>query len=345
MRALGASAAGALFASSLFGQGSCQNGYNTPRCPMSKEVATAPIAPLFAPTGWKTAALEQITFQVPDYRKEAAFYIALMGWKLRSDDGKQAVLDIGDWGSAIFKAAPEEQKTALVVGIGYAIEPWNAKTVEAELRKRGLNPAADNDGKGFESFHVVEPDGLDVQLGNSKGLVKARKTPPTAKLEVELPFEATGWQTVWLDHFSYVASNYKATVSYYMNLIGWKGTYDEGSQQEVLMGDVGDALIRGGNPNDPNFGKPPAEGRKTAPRNVRINHISFGIQPFDPDAVKDALDKRKLRARIDTGNTGDIHQSAYKSFHTGTPNGYDLQISCVTKDTRLIGSVSMAPKQ
>ena len=38
------------------------------------------------------------------------------------------------------------------------------------------------------------------------------------------------------------------------------------------MGDVGDAIIRGGNPNDPNFGKPPANG-KARPRNVRIDHI------------------------------------------------------------------------
>ncbi len=261
LRALGASAAGAPFAASLFAQGRCQNGYNTPACPMTKEVATAPIKPLFAPTGWKTAALEHISFQVPDYRKEAAFYIALMGWKLRSDDGKQAVLDIGDWGSAIFKAAPPEQTTALVDGFGFAIEPWNAKTVEAELRKRDLNPVADNNGKGFESFHVKDPDGFDVQIGNSNGLVKARKTPATAKLEVELPFEATNWRTVWLDHFSFGATNYKASVSFYTNLLGWKGTYDEGSQNEVLMGDVGDALIRGGNPNDPNFGKPPANGK------------------------------------------------------------------------------------
>ena len=351
LRVLGASAAGAPFASSLFGQGACQNGYNTQRCPMSQEVATAPIKPLFEPTGWKTVALEQITFQIPDYRKEAAFYIALMGWKLRSDDGKQAVLDIGDWGSAIFKTAPPEQTTALVVGVGYAIEPWNAKKVEAELRKRDLNPIEDNDGKGFESFHVKEPDGLDVQISNSNGLVKARRTPAAAKLEMELPFEATNWNTVWLDHFSYVATNYKATVSFYKNLIGWGGTYDEGSQEEVLMGDVGDALIRGGNPNNPNFGKPPAEGSGRGgrggaqQRNVRINHISFGIQPFDPDAVKEALEKRGLRARIDTGNTGDIHETAYKSFHTTTPNGYDLQMSCVTMDTRLIGSISMKPKQ
>ncbi len=346
LRALGAAAAGARFAASLFAQGRCQNGYNTPACPMSKEVATAPIKPLFAPTDWKTAGLEHISFQVPDYRKEAAFYIALMGWKLRSDDGKRAILDIGDWGSAIFKAAPPEQKTALVDGFGFAIEPWHAKKVESELRKRGLDPVADNNsaagGKGFESFHVKDPDGFDVQIGNSKGLVKARKTPASAKLEVELPFEPTGWQTVWLDHFSFGATNYKASVSYYTNLLGWKETFDEGSQNEVLMGDVGDALIRGGNPNDPNFGNPSANGRQR-PRNIRIDHISFGIQPFDPDAVKDALEKRKLRARADTGNTGDIHQTAYKSFHTQTPNGYNLQISCVTKETRLVGSSSMKP--
>jgi catechol 2,3-dioxygenase-like lactoylglutathione lyase family enzyme len=344
LRALGVSAAGAPFAASAFAQGRCQNGYNTANCPMSKEVATAPIKPLFPSTGWKTVGLERISLQVPDYRKEAAFYIALMGWKLRSDDGKHAILDIGDWGSAIFKAAPPEVTRAVVDGFGFAIEPWNAKTVEAELRKRNLDPVADNSGGGFESFHVKDPDGFDVQIANSNGLVKARKTPPTAKLEVELPFEPTNWNTVWLDHFSFGAANYKAKVSFYTNLLGWKDTYDEGSQNEVLMGDVGDAIIRGGNPNDPNFGKPPANG-KGRPRTPGIDHISFGIQPFDPDAVKEALEKRGLRAQADTGNTGDIHQTAYKSYHTQTPNQYNLQMSSVTKDTRLIGSSSMKPGQ
>ena len=342
LRVLGVSAGGAPIAASLFAQGRCHSGYNTQGCPMTKEVATAPIHPLFAATNWRTVALEHISFQVPDYRKEAAFYIALMGWKLRSDDGKQAILDIGDWGSAIFKAAPPEQTSVLVDGFGFAIEPWNARAVEAELRKRDLNPVADHNGDGFESFHVKDPDGFDVQIGNSNGLVRARKTPANGKLEVELPFKATNWRTVWLDHFSFGATNYKASVSYYTNLLGWKETYDEGSQNEVLMGDVGDAIIRGGNPNDPNFGKAPANG-KARPRNIRIDHISFGIQPWDSDAVKDGLETRGLRAQVDTGNTGDIHQAAYKSFHTRTPNLYNLQMSCVTKDTRLIGSISMKP--
>ena len=65
-------------------------------------------------------------------------------------------------------------------------------------------------------------------------------------------------------------------------------------------------------------------------RRASIGHISFGIAAFDPDAVKAELDKRGLNARVDTGGSGDIHTTKYKSYHTTTPNGFDLQISNVT---------------
>ena len=158
-------AAGLSAARYAFGQGKCRDGYGTPSCPLSAEVATAPIKPVFAPTGWRTVALDHITLEMPDYQKEAAFFIALLGWKFRSDDGKQAVLDIGDWGSAILKQAPE-QNSAIVKNFCFVIEPWNTKSVESELRKRGLNPVAEKDGKGFESFHVKDPDGWDLQISN-----------------------------------------------------------------------------------------------------------------------------------------------------------------------------------
>src|SRR5436189_4045387 len=99
LRALGVAAAGTPFAAAAFGQGRCRDGYGTPACPLGAEVATAPIEPSFPSTDWKTVALDHIAFRVPDYRKEAAFYAALMGWKLRSDDGRQVVMGIGDWGS------------------------------------------------------------------------------------------------------------------------------------------------------------------------------------------------------------------------------------------------------
>jgi catechol 2,3-dioxygenase-like lactoylglutathione lyase family enzyme len=336
---LGAAAVGAHFASCAFGQGQCRDGYGTKSCPLNAKAATAPIKPVFAPTGWKTVALDHITFQMPDYQKEAAFYIALMGWNLRSDDGNQAVLDIGNWGSAIFKQAPK-QRPAVVENFCFVVEPWNAKTVQVELQKRGLKPVAENDGEGFESFHVKDPDGWDLQICNSNGLTKGRNIPATAKLSALPPFESTGWETVWLDHLSFEVTNYKESASFYSNLLGWKETYDEGSQHELMIGEVGDVIVRGGNPNSPDFGK----GGTARARSAQVDHISFGISHWDTDGVKAALEKRGLEAEIDTSTRDDIHVAAYKSYHTTTPNGYNLQISYVTHDKRLTLANAIKPK-
>jgi hypothetical protein len=57
---------------------------------------TVPLVPPFEPTGWTTVWLDHLNYQCTDYKKAAAFYATLMGWKVRSDDGKQCLLDIGD---------------------------------------------------------------------------------------------------------------------------------------------------------------------------------------------------------------------------------------------------------
>ena len=323
----------------LRAQGRCMLTPGTPAC------NTTTIAPVFAPTGWKTVALEQITFVVGEHQPEAMFYAALMGWTARNVNEQRAVMEIGDWGSVIFKKGTS--RSAVVESFGFVIEPWNALTVEAELKKRGLEPVADNDGHGFESFHVKDPDGFDLQISNGNGLAKSRRAVKPA-LSLLSPFAPTDWQTVWLDHLSFSVTNYKESASFYMNLLGWTPTYDEGSQIECLIGDVGNVIIRGGNPLDPGF------GRSGAARRARIDHISFGITPWDTDAVKAELEKRGLRARVDTSSRhqapdgtwvpDDIHTAAFKSYHTQTPNGYDLQISYVTHDNRLALSNAVRPK-
>jgi catechol 2,3-dioxygenase-like lactoylglutathione lyase family enzyme len=170
-----------------FAQGQCGGARaGTPECDPT------PAKLPFEPTGWKTVLLDHLSCQVADYPKEAAFYAALMNWKIRSDDGKQAVLDIGDWGGLVLRggyhappATPETEaaaaaaaargggrggprppRNAVFDGFCWGIEPWDAKKVEAELRKRGLTPVADNRGKDFESFHVKDPDGFDLQISN-----------------------------------------------------------------------------------------------------------------------------------------------------------------------------------
>jgi catechol 2,3-dioxygenase-like lactoylglutathione lyase family enzyme len=397
-----------VLASAASAQGRCIRAYGTPAC------NTDSIKAVFDKTGWRTVALEHITWRVAEPQKEAAFYAALMGWKFRSDDGKKVVMDMGDWGSAIFRkvsadsfaapapagggdaaagagggrggggrgrggaggaaANPGAGATAVpapaavervmadssscvgkvergggrgpriplhvaVEGYGFVIEPWNAKAVEAELKKRGMNPVAENGPNGFESFHVKDTDGFDLQLSNGKGLSAARKKPSTAKNSEPAPFESTGWNTVWLDHFSYGAADYKASVSFYVQLLGWGMTYDEGSQNELMMGDVGNTIIRGGNRLDPAF------GQGAARRAGAIDHISFGISPWNTDKICEALESRGLTRTIDTSDGMQIHSAMFKSYHTTTPNGFNLQISYNTHDTRLNLAVAVNPRR
>jgi catechol 2,3-dioxygenase-like lactoylglutathione lyase family enzyme len=357
LQAVGAAAAAHLCVPlGAFGQGNCQRAAGTAGC------STAAIPEVFAPTGWKTVALDHLTLDVADYRKEAAFYVALMGWRARSDDGRQAVVDTGEWGSVIFRQAPLKEleadaaRTAREYGhdagvraiaksFCFVIEPWDAKEVEAELRKRGLAAQAENDGQGFESFHVKDPDGFDLQISNGNGLVRSRRTHPSQgsaqeKLAMPLPFAATGWRSVWLDHLSFQVTNYKESASFYCNLLGWTPTYDEGSQNQCQIGNVGDIIIRGGNPFAPDFAAKLAKSG----RGALVDHMSFGIEPWDADGVRAGLEKRGLEAHVDTASGGDIHSSVYKSYHTTTPNGYDLQISDITRETRGVLPEAVRPR-
>lgn len=322
---------------SAFAQGACGGvKRGTPECDPT------PAKLPFEPTGWRTVHLD-IHCQVADYPKEAAFYAALMNWKIRSDDGSQAVLDIGDWGSLILRggyqppaasvggAAAPTPRQGDFDGICWGIEPWNAVNVERELRKRGLMPVADN-SRGFESFRVKDPDGFDVQI--SSGNRDIQRQRPVNGRSAPAPFEPTNWKTVWLDHISFQVSNYKESVAFYTALLGWKPGVDEGSQNQCEIGDIGDITIR-----RRRGGQASAVPSSPLARRAVIDHISFGISPFDPDQVKAELDRRGLVAKEDTGGKGDIHTALYKSFHTGTPNGFNLQISAATKATRILSSL------
>jgi catechol 2,3-dioxygenase-like lactoylglutathione lyase family enzyme len=350
-------------------QGGCKGTprAGTPAC----DTVEAP-AP-FAPTGWKTVAVDHFDMQAADYKKETAYYATLMNWKVRSDNGKESVLDIGPVATVIIHGgytppppppprvltpaesaqfaaraggrgaggraggAPRAPRTPLTVtwnSLAVQIAPWDAKKVEAELKKRGLNPVADNDGHGYESFHVKDPDGFDVQISNG-AYAKARKANAAkAGMPVDAPFEGTNWHTVWLDHISFGVTNYKESVAWYKALLGWIPQGDEGSQNETwICPDCGNIIIRGGNPNDTSRPKP-------AVRKATMDHISFGIEPFDADQTKADLDKRGQTSSPDTGTRLEIHdpKATYKSFHTSTPGGFNLQISNANKQNRTVKS-------
>jgi catechol 2,3-dioxygenase-like lactoylglutathione lyase family enzyme len=375
LKALGFAAVATPFSGSisrLLAQGQCAGRDKDSTAACGKVPMKAP----FASTGWKTVLMDHFSMKVTDAEKEAAWYAAFLGWKVRSNDENGIYMDIGDWGGVMIKggytppvgggrggrggggggggagggrggagggaprvdpshmAACDTPRNPRVQGAGalwdgfaWGITPWDTKKVEAALTERGLNPVADHVGKDFQSFHVKDPDGMDLQITN--GTRKNRRQgPANGKLNAPMPFESMGLKTVYLDHISYAVTSYKETVAFYEALLGWKGLGDEGSQNETQISpEIGGLLIRGGNSTSPDFKMPEQ-------RHAVMNHISFGVTPFDADKIWAQCCERGLTASVDTGAIAsspekehDIHTANYKSFHTNTPNNYNLQFS------------------
>ena len=316
-------------------------------------VDTTPLVPPFEPTGWTTVWLDHLSYQCVDYRQAAAFYIALMGWKLRSDDGKQALLDIGENSGGILirgglAAPPPAAITdaglgvsrppvrAVFDGFAWGNTPWDTDKVKDELVKRGLKPVADHVGAEYRSFHVKDPDGFDVAVTNGTKALR-RKTPATAKLAVTAPFEPTGWNTLYLDHISFEVPDFRRSAAFYQALLGWSVRLGNANQASVQIGDIGGAIIRGnaatraranaaasGTAMPPPV-QPPAPANAV---NAAIGHISFGIENWETERVRAELKKRDVVYVNREGQreprpdmTGTL-----ESFHVPDAMGWDLQI-------------------
>lgn len=167
------------------------------------------------------------------------------------------------------------------------------------------------------------------------------------------PASGTPWKTVWLDHISFQVSDYKRSVDFYTDLMGWKVVNDTGTQAAIDINGIGGIIIRnrrrpanaGGGAGAQAAGQPPARpdsasraagGAAAQPSRPPItgvvDHISWGIEPWDTETVRAELLKRGLTPREDTGNRGSMETSPFKSFHVRDPDGWDLQISNQTKE-------------
>jgi catechol 2,3-dioxygenase-like lactoylglutathione lyase family enzyme len=317
---------------------------------------TTPLVPPFEATGWKTVWLDHLNYQCTDYKKAAAFYATLMGWKVRSDDGKQASLDIGENSGGIIirgglAAPPPAAITdaglgvnrppihAVFDGFAWGIEPWDTDKVKAELEKRGLKPVADHHGADYKAFRIKDPDGFDLAITNGTKALR-RKTPATGKLPAPAPFEPTGWNTLYLDHISFEVPDFRRSAAFYEALLGWTMRTGNGSQASAQIGDIGGAIIRGNaearararGGDAAAAAVPQSATRVTA----AIGHISFGIEHWNTERVRAELIKRdvvyvdkdgKKEPRPDMTGT-------LESFHVPDAMGWDLQIGNKIAPTR-----------
>ena len=116
--------------------------------------------------GFQAVAVNHISYQVADYAKTRDFYADLLGMKVVRDTGTQCHLILGDSNTFLIpRNAPSGTKPPRIDHVAYTIDDWDKNAVEAELKRRGLNPKPDTDN----SFHVDDPNGFDLQI-SGKGM-------------------------------------------------------------------------------------------------------------------------------------------------------------------------------
>ena len=162
---------------------------------------------------------------------------------------------------------------------------------------------------------------------------------------------AAPWKTVYLDHISFQCADYKRSVDFYTDLMGWRVLHDTGNQATIDINGIGGIIIRN---RRQGRGEAPAAAPSSRPDSAAsaagaaaqpsrppitavIDHISWGIDPWDTETVRGELLKRGLTPREDTGGGGPIATSKFKSFHVKDPDGWDLQISNQTKENHDLG--------
>jgi catechol 2,3-dioxygenase-like lactoylglutathione lyase family enzyme len=123
--------------------------------------------------GFKTIALDHISYQVANYKRTRDFYTDLMGMTVSDDNGNsQCQLHFGD-SMLIARNRHAAAKQSRVDHIAYRIDDWDTDRVKSELERRQLKPRLDTGGPAgppnYASFHVSDPDGFDLQIS---GVVK-----------------------------------------------------------------------------------------------------------------------------------------------------------------------------
>lgn len=130
---------------------------------------------------FRATCMNHISHNCVDYGKVRDYYVDLWGMRKVSDDGKVAVLEFGGqfgdppqqvWLRGGLKPGEKQH----VDHVGYSIEDFNSSRVEAELKRRGLNPKS----AGPNAWAINDVVGFPIQLCDTKGVVPGDAYKPYA---------------------------------------------------------------------------------------------------------------------------------------------------------------------
>jgi catechol 2,3-dioxygenase-like lactoylglutathione lyase family enzyme len=115
-----------------------------------------------ADTGFAATTINHVSIQVSDMKRSAEFYMRAFALPKRTAGNPSAIrLGVGPSHLTLRQEKPSGNVDHFCLGI----DKFNRESVIRDLKARGVSPEADE--KGPQGFHVKDPDGFRVQLGDS----------------------------------------------------------------------------------------------------------------------------------------------------------------------------------
>lgn len=115
-----------------------------------------------AETDFAATTINHVSIQVSDIRRSAEFYMRAFGLPKRKAGNPDAIrLGVGPSHLTLRQEKPSGNVDHFCLGI----DKFNHDSVVRDLKARGVTPEPDE--KGPQGFHVKDPDGFRVQLGDS----------------------------------------------------------------------------------------------------------------------------------------------------------------------------------
>jgi len=246
--------------------------------------------------------INHVTLQVSDLKRSVDFYQGLFGMQVMSRQGTTELnLQIGNGpqflGLSSARSAPNINHICL------AVENFNIDRVKAVLRQHGITegdaepmrmrvrmrgPEAGGAKEGTTEFSFRDPDGLVVQLQDSRycggagplGSVCSNPEPSPKKGLIAL----RDWS-----HTTNSVSDPERSRKFYQELFGFRIQAYQGPGSPVFnVGKGGQFLVWGGG------------GAGAAQRRAGINHFCMTMDNFNPDKVIKTLESYGIKPRGST---------------------------------------------
>ncbi|HLQ92461.1 MAG TPA: VOC family protein [Xanthobacteraceae bacterium] len=107
---------------------------------------------------FKTATIDHISIQVADVKRSTEFYEKMFGFKVVSGEPARNIVRLGNTGNLV--SLNQEKPTGTIDHFAIGIPRYNKDVAVRYFTQRGVKPLEGN----FAGFHVLDPDGIRVQI-------------------------------------------------------------------------------------------------------------------------------------------------------------------------------------